>query len=133
MKTFISIASLLAVLVFAPMAEAHALLDHAVPAVGGTVHAAPAEIQLWFTQDLEAAFSTVRVLDPNGKQVDKVDARVDRNNATLLRVSLWPLAPGIYRVVWRVLSVDTHVTEGDYRFEVAPLPTDGSRPHSTHP
>jgi copper resistance protein C len=30
------------------------------------------------------------------------------------------LAPGSYKVIWRVLSVDTHVTEGDYKFRVAP-------------
>jgi methionine-rich copper-binding protein CopC len=29
------------------------------------------------------------------------------------------LAPGRYQVKWRVLSVDTHVSEGDYSFDVA--------------
>jgi len=33
-------------------------------------------------------------------------------------VSLPPLPNGTYRVFWRVLSVDTHATEGDYTFEV---------------
>ncbi len=37
----------------------------------------------------------------------------------LLRVSLPNLAPGTYRVMWRVLSVDTHVSEGDFTFDVA--------------
>ena len=39
----------------------------------------------------------------------------------LLQVPLKPLRPGTYRVKWRVLSVDTHVTEGDFTFRV----TDG--------
>jgi methionine-rich copper-binding protein CopC len=52
--------------------------------------------------------------------VDKGDAHVDAGDATLLWVSLPSLAPGTYRVTWRVLSVDTHVTEGDFTFEVAP-------------
>jgi methionine-rich copper-binding protein CopC len=34
-------------------------------------------------------------------------------------VSVPQLAPGRYQVKWRVLSVDTHVTEGDYSFDVA--------------
>jgi len=38
----------------------------------------------------------------------------------LLRVSLPVLPPGAYRVTWRVLSVDAHVTEGDFTFDVAP-------------
>jgi copper resistance protein C len=37
-----------------------------------------------------------------------------------LEVSVPALAPGRYRVVWRVLSLDTHVTEGDFTFDVAP-------------
>jgi len=101
-------------------AHAHAFLDHAAPAVGSTIHGSPAEVRLWFTQELEPAFSTIRVLDQSGKQVDKADKAVDRDDKTLLRVSLPQLPPGTYQVVWRVLSVDTHVTEGDFRFEVAP-------------
>jgi copper resistance protein C len=101
-------------------AFAHAFIDRALPAVGSTVHGPPAEVKLWFTQALEPAFSTVRVLDAAGRQVDRRDKRVDRDDATLLRVSLPPLASGTYRVVWRVLSRDAHATQGDYRFEVAP-------------
>ncbi len=31
-----------------------------------------------------------------------------------------PLPAGVYRVTWRVVSRDTHTTEGDFTFEVAP-------------
>lgn len=101
-------------------ALAHAFLDRAVPAVGSKVHGQPAEVRLQFSQPLEPAFSTIRVVDAGGKQVDRRDKQLERSDATLLKVSLPPLAPGIYRVVWRVLSVDAHVTQGDYTFEVAP-------------
>jgi methionine-rich copper-binding protein CopC len=40
---------------------AHAFLEKAAPAVGGTVNAAPKGVTLWFTQELEPAFSTIRV------------------------------------------------------------------------
>jgi hypothetical protein len=105
---------------FVSLAGAHAFLDHATPAVGSAVHGAPAQVKLWFTQQLEPAFSSVRVLDRSGKQVDKGDPQVDRADAMLLQVSLPQLAPGTYRVAWRVLSVDTHVTEGDFTFDVVP-------------
>lgn len=107
-------------LALASLASAHAFLDHARPAVGSAVHASPAQLKLWFTQQLEPAFSTVQVLDRNGKRVDKGDPQVDHADATQLAVSLPQLAPGTYRVTWRVLSVDTHVTEGDFTFDVAP-------------
>lgn len=104
----------------APAAGAHAVLERAVPAVGSVVRAPPTEIRLRFTQRLEPAFSGIRVFDRSGKQVDRGDARVDATNAALLRVSLPALPSGAYRVSWRVLSVDAHVTEGEFTFDVAP-------------
>jgi copper resistance protein C len=100
-------------------AGAHAFLDHASPAVGSTVHAPPSQVTLRFTQKLEPAFSTAQVSDSAGKRVDGADARVDDGDPTVLTVSVPQLAPGRYQVKWRVLSVDTHVTEGDYSFDVA--------------
>jgi len=101
-------------------AEAHAFLDHAIPAVGSSVHTAPTEISAWFTQELEPAFSTIEVTDASGMRVDKADSHVDPSDATELHVSLKPLAAGDYRVHWRVLSVDTHRTDGTFPFTVAP-------------
>jgi len=105
---------------FVSFAAAHAFLDHAMPAVGSTVHEAPVQIKLWFTQRLEPAFSSVQVLDQSGKRLDKGDSRLDPADTELLLVSVPQLAPGKYRVTWRVLSVDTHVTEGDFTFDVVP-------------
>ena len=58
--------------------------------------------------------------DEKGAKVDKGDVQVDPNDGALLRVSLNPLPPGTYKVVWHVVSVDTHPTEGDFTFQVAP-------------
>ena len=102
---------------FAQAAAAHAFLDHAEPRVGETVHAAPPQVKVWFTQELEPAFSTLRVVDKDARQVDRQDKKVD---SATMSVSLPPLPAGKYRVQWRALSVDTHVTEGDFTFTVAP-------------
>jgi methionine-rich copper-binding protein CopC len=104
----------------APRADAHAFLDHASPAVGSTVHGSPAQVQLFYTQNLEPAFSTVKVVDSNGKEVDKGNKAVDPKNPAELEISLNTLPPGDYKVIWRVLSVDTHTTEGKFEFTVAP-------------
>ena len=100
-------------------AHAHAFLDRSEPRVGATVSAAPGELTLRFSEEIEPAFSTVKVLDAKGKRVDKADVRVDLADRTTLRVSLEALGPGVYTVMWRVISVDTHVTEGDFTFHVA--------------
>jgi methionine-rich copper-binding protein CopC len=45
-------------------------------------------------------------------------AQLDRGDPTQLHVALKPLSPGTYKVIWRVLSVDTHHTQGDFTFRV---------------
>jgi copper resistance protein C len=110
---------LLIVLVSLARLEAHAFLKAAEPAVGGTVQTSPMEVRIWFTENIEPAFSSIQVLDAAGKEVDKRDVHLDRSNHALLHVSLPPLESGIYKVVWRVVSVDTHVTNGNFTFRVA--------------
>ncbi|HET9149824.1 MAG TPA: copper resistance CopC family protein [Alphaproteobacteria bacterium] len=98
-------------------ASAHAFLDHASPPVGSTVAHAPATISLWFTEKLEPTFSTVEVYDSSGARVD-LGSGADPDDATVLRAKLKPLPPGVYKVVWRVVSIDTHATNGDFTFRV---------------
>ena len=101
-------------------ALAHAFLTRASPAVGSTVHAAPSEITLRYTEAVEPAFSTVQVTGEGGERVDGGALHVDDKEPTLLHVPLKPLTPGTYKVAWRVVSVDTHTTNGTFTFKVAP-------------
>ena len=104
----------------APSAQAHAFLDHASPAVGSSVPAAPPVVTLWFTQDLEPAFSSVTVTNDAGQRVDLGNAQVPQASPDELQVGLKPLTPGTYLVSWRVVSVDTHPTEGTFTFDIKP-------------
>jgi methionine-rich copper-binding protein CopC len=96
-------------------AQAHAFLDHAEPRVGNKVASPPREVTLWFTQKLEPAFSNITVTNAAGERVDSGKARVNGNQ---MSVSLRPGGTGTYHVNWRVLSVDTHTTNGNFTFEV---------------
>jgi len=100
--------------------SAHAFLEHSDPPVGGKVHSAPAAVRIWFTEAIEPAFSSIQVLDATGKQIDKKDMHRDPSNRSLLEVSLPRLGPGTYKVTWRVVSVDTHRTNGDFTFGILP-------------
>jgi methionine-rich copper-binding protein CopC len=115
MRTYITIVSLLLVPLGNGAARAHAFLDHASPLVGSTVPTAPHEVSLWFTQNLEPAFSSVQVTDARGARVDQGKAQV---GGSTMRIGLKSLAPGTYKVHWHVLSVDTHKTEGSFSFHV---------------
>jgi methionine-rich copper-binding protein CopC len=99
--------------------EAHAFLDRASPAVGSTVHTPPSEVRIQYTEDLEPAYSTAHVEDAGGATVSTA-AHVNANEKSVLIVPLGPLKPGRYKVIWKVLSVDTHVTNGTFTFTVAP-------------
>jgi copper resistance protein C len=99
-------------------AWAHAFLDHAEPKVGSAVTNSPAEIKIWFTQELEPAFSKLEVQDAQGKEVDKKDAHLDAKDKSLFLISLPRLPAGTYTVIWHVVSVDTHRTQGRFEFTV---------------
>jgi methionine-rich copper-binding protein CopC len=100
------------------VAAGHAVLQRAEPRVESRLKRAPDEVKLYFTERLEPAYSSLRVLNDQGVQVDRRDSRVDRANPALLRATLPPLPPGTYKVQWRVLSIDADVTEGAFMFQI---------------
>jgi methionine-rich copper-binding protein CopC len=110
----------LVVLLSASRVSAHAFLEHSDPPVGGKVHSAPATVRIWFTEAIEPRFSSIQVFDATGKRVNKKDTHSDPSNRSLLEVSLPRLGPGSYKVVWCVISVDTHRTNGDFTFQILP-------------
>ena len=105
-------------LFLAPSAWASAFLDHAEPAVGSTADSPITEIKIWFTENLEPALSQMQLLDRHNKPVTQSQATVDSSDSTLLTLSVPALRPGKYKVYWKVMSVDTHMTVGNFLFTV---------------
>jgi methionine-rich copper-binding protein CopC len=114
------IATLSVVVLASAPAHAHGHLERATPAVGSTVAQAPKEVVLVFSSKLEPAFSSIEVRSMTGAAMQAGKAAFDPGDGTQMRVPLKPLAPGTYKVIWRVLSVDTHRTQGDFTFKVGP-------------
>src|SRR5262249_60944661 len=102
----------------APRAAGHAVRARGERRAESALKRAPDEVRLYFTERLEPAYSSVRVLDDKGAQVDRRDGHVDRSNPILLRATLPPLPAGTYKVMWRVLSIDADVTEGGFTFRI---------------
>lgn len=118
MKRLIGLAIALA-LTLAPAiaAQAHAFLDHADPKVGAEV-ARARQVRLWFTEALAPAFCRVTVTGPPGFG-GAGPARTAPGDPKSLVVDLHPPVPaGLYVVHWRVVSVDTHTTQGEFTFKV---------------
>ncbi len=104
----------------APPASAHAFLDRAVPAVGSVVSTPSSELQLFFTQDLEPAFSGVTIATGDGQPIATGAPSIDPQNRAEMVLKLPALAPGHYKVSWHAVSVDTHRTEGTFSFDIQP-------------
>jgi methionine-rich copper-binding protein CopC len=101
-------------------AQAHAHLDHAVPAVASTVRIAPDKIELSFNEAVEPAFSSVEVIDQAGGHIELGKLMPGLDDTKTLRIAIKMTEPGVYWVLWQVLSVDTHRSTGNFTFTLAP-------------
>ena len=102
-------------------AIAHALVFESSPRANEVVTASPSRIFLRFNSRIEKGLSSVTVTGPAGRPIPLPVAAPDRSPDRLV-VPVPPLPPGTYLVRWKVLSADGHVTEGAFRFTVAPGP-----------
>ena len=101
---------------FAPSAWAHAHLDSATPAADAVLTASPEEILLIFTEDLELKLSALTLSGPQGAAVAVSAPEHEAGDPRSLRVTTPKLAPGVYKVEWTAVSVDTHSTKGSFSF-----------------
>ena len=69
---------------------------------------------------MEPLFSTIELRDASGVVVHTGKPHVAPNDNRRLVIDLPGLPSGSYTVTWHVTSVDTHKTEGSYRFTIAP-------------
>jgi methionine-rich copper-binding protein CopC len=114
------IAAMVGTLCVPAVASAHAMLERSGPMVGSTVHVAPAAITLRFSEAIEPALSTLSVTHGNGAAVALAAPIATEHGAVLVAAVRGVMTTGVYRVHWRVVSVDTHVTQGDFSFRIAP-------------
>lgn len=103
----------------APSNVPHFELSRSVPAADSTVHVAPTELRLWFTEAPQGGTTAVRVITADEESVPTGDVAVDSNDATSFRLPFTtPLSAGQYKVVWRAMGPDGHVVTGEFGFGV---------------
>lgn len=105
---------------YAVAAYAHATMVKSDPARRAVVSAAPNQVRLWFSERLEAAYSSATVARLKGAPVAHEPASVAPDDPKLLVVKLPSLEPGTYEVRYRVLSVDGHVVKSSFTFTLKP-------------
>ena len=106
------------VLLAAVAAYAHAHLDRANPAAGATLQTRRARWRSTSPKSSSPNSAASLCATPAAGR-SKRRFPCGRGESLVLKVSLQPLAPGTYQVEWRVISIDTHASKGDYTFRVA--------------
>ena len=117
-----ALAGLLLVALAPVTAGAHAVLVKSSPARRAVLATPPGRVELTFNERLEPAYSTLSVSAADSRRIDDGKVVVGPEDARRLSVGLPPVQPGTYTVKFRVLSVDGHIVEGTYPFEVRPRP-----------
>ncbi len=113
--------ALLAALLPAGPAAAHASLRSSTPADGARLPRPPGEVTLTFSERLQAGFTRVAATGPGGQSVAAGPVRVAGTRAVL---PLKATAAGDYTVSYRIVSSDGHPVQGTIRFSAAaPAPT----------
>jgi methionine-rich copper-binding protein CopC len=118
--TRVALTALLLVMLVPGTVGAHAVLVKSSPARRAVVAVPPARVELVFNERLEPAYSTVSVWAGGDRRVDDGKVIVGPEDPRRLTVGVPPLPAGTYTVKFRVLSVDGHIVESTFPFEIRP-------------
>lgn len=132
MKRFIFLVGLLALFAIISPALAHSELAGSQPSPGAQLAESPAEIQLTFTEPVNAE-SRIVVLAEGFQAVGGVEAQVDALNPAVVRAPLPVLEPGAYTVQWTASSADGHEISGSYTFSVGEAAGEASEEDANMP
>lgn len=127
---------LVAVVLGAPSAQAHALLVRSDPASGSVLEEPPTVITLWFDEEISQPLSSVRLVDDGGRTLGGTQVGTPSDDERIVTVTLPRLGDGSYGVLWQVLAQDDgHTSSGTVVFTVGepsgqpgPEPTVGAGP-----
>ncbi|WP_341279488.1 CopD family protein [Paenibacillus sp. FSL H8-0537] len=124
----LALAALLLFMLCSPaLADAHANMERSTPLQDAELSESPSSIRIQYTEEFDPDLSRIVLEDEAGNAIKgKLSAEKDR----WLVYTIPKLSPGIYKVKWQVLSVDTHVTDGSFRFAVG-VPLATTKPSDT--
>ena len=101
-----------------PFVSAHPFTDETIPNLSSNAPTGVSEVIVYFSEPVELNFSTLKVLDNNGNQIDNKDTDYYQDEKSLI-VTTSPLEDGVYTVTTKVLSkVDGHLVPGAFLFAV---------------
>ncbi|SDG86971.1 MULTISPECIES: copper resistance CopC family protein [unclassified Nitrosomonas] len=120
-KRFLALTIIVTVmtLMHASQVLAHAALVKAEPARRAVLSTAPAQVRLWFNEEVEPAYASLSVLNEDKKSITDSKVKIHSEDPKSIVLELPEMQSGRYTVKFRVLSVDGHVVDSEYNFTVA--------------
>jgi copper transport protein len=97
------------------LAYSHVGVVESSPPENGIVKSSPDKITVNFGGSIEPAFSKIEVFNPNGKKVSGKSRFLEEDS--IIESNLEEnLIHGVYKVKWKVMSLDGHTLKGEYTF-----------------
>ncbi|HEY3505555.1 MAG TPA: copper resistance protein CopC [Actinocatenispora sp.] len=116
-RILVVLAAVVAALVPALPASAHAVLLRTDPGSGAIVQEAPASVTLTFNEPVELISRDIGVVAPTGAKVGGTPELT--RDGTVLRIPLRAGLPkGTFLVTYRVISADSHPVAGGFSFSI---------------
>jgi len=114
---FVFFGSLVMLLAARSVAHAHASLVSSEPAAKAHLSVSPARVRLLFSEEIEPTLAQLSLVADDGT-VTRLVVAGDPHDVRAIVAAVESLAPGSYRLVWRVVSADGHPVEGSVIFWV---------------
>ncbi len=83
-----------------------------------SINKTPATVSIEYTDALELGLSKLVLKDESGATIETSKPEHIDGNPKTLSVTPPALKPGTYTVEWGAASVDTHRTEGSFKFKI---------------
>lgn len=99
------------------VAAAHTVLVRSEPVAGSHAGTPPSRVRLVFSEALEPALARIALTGADSRATSLV-VTGDPQDVHGIIAPLHSVAPGAYRVTWRVVSADGHPVEGSFVFFV---------------
>lgn len=97
---------------------AHAIMVKSQPEADSTITESPKQVDTWFNDKVGSEYKALAVINSAGKRVDNKDAAQETFDQSHLYTTVTELPPDTYTVRYRVVSMDTHIVTGKFKFTI---------------
>ena len=97
--------------------SAHAGLVSSTPAANSVLESSPDLVTLTFDEPIAANLASIQLFNQS-RQMVPIGDPAGLSDPSIVQADLPVLDPGTYAIVWRVSSVDGHVVDGAFSFQI---------------